>query len=180
MLRIIFLIIFLITGILFTISYSFLPLITFTDKVSNNNISSTIYINKLETDNKNTGKTNTTNYSDLNINSTYKSILQYLYYGCIISSCLIGGGIILSYLRMKFFSKILFILVKIFMTTFVGIILFIYYSSSFLENLISSSLPYLPQGSSHNIKSSFGNGGILIIISYIIMVVNYIIYSFIG
>jgi hypothetical protein len=180
MLRIIFLIIFLIAGILFTIGYSLLPLIIFTDKVPNNTINSTVYINKLETDNKDNGKTSTTNYSDLNINSNYKLILQYLYYGCIISSCLIGGGIILSYLRMKLFSKILFILVQIFMSTFVSIILFLYYSSSFLENLISSSVSYLPRGISHNINASLANGGILIIASYIIIFVNYIIYSFIG
>jgi hypothetical protein len=178
MLRIVFLIVFLIAGILFTIGYSLLPLLTINGKVSNNNINATVYINKLETDTN--GKTNTSTYSDLDIDSTYKSLLNYLYYGCIISSCLIAGGIILSYLRMKFFSKILFILVKLFMTTFIGIILFIYYSSSFLENLISSSLPYLPADISQNLNTSFGTGSILIIVAYVIMVVNYIIYNFIG
>jgi hypothetical protein len=178
MLRIVFLILFLITGILFTIAYSLLPLITFSGSVINNNINATVYINKLEIETM--GTSSTTNYSDLNINSTYKSILHYLYYGCIISSCLIAGGIILSYLRMKFFSKILFILVQIFISTFVGIILFLYYSPSFLENLISSILNNLPIDIKNNLKASFGTGSILIIVSYIIMVVNYVIYSFIG
>lgn len=173
MIRPVFLIIFLIVGLLFTVGYSFLPIITFTNTVSNNNINASVYINKLEVDVE--GKSNTVNYSDLNINSNYKSILQYLYYGCILSSCLIGVGIILSYLRMKLFSKILFILIQMFISSFVSIILFIYYSTSFLENLLS-----IPNGIKQNLNQSFGNGGILIIVSYVILFINYIFYSFIG
>ena len=74
MIRPVFLIIFLIVGLLFTVGYSFLPIITFTNTVSNNNINASVYINKLEVDVE--GKSNTVNYSDLNINSNYKSELD--------------------------------------------------------------------------------------------------------
>jgi hypothetical protein len=178
MFRLVFLVIFLIIGVLFTIGYSLLPLISFAGSVIEYNINANVYINRLEVDIE--GKSSTLNYSDLNIDSTYKLILQYLYYGCIISSCLIGGGIVLSYLRMKLFSKILFILVQIFMLTFVVIILFIYYSPSFLESLISAGFSYLPINIKHNLQASFSSGGILIIVSYIVMFVNYILYSFMG
>ena len=179
MFRLLFLIIFLIIGVLFTLAYSLFPMMTFTDRISklNININGEVYINKLILSSN--GEKTSINYSDLNIDSTYKMILQYLYYGCIISSCLICGGIILSHLRMKFFSKILFILAKLFMITFTGIIIFIVYSHDFIENLISSSLP-LPQGFKNYVSTSYGTGGILLIVALILFMINYTIYSFIG
>ena len=177
MIRPVFLGIFIIVVILFTIGYSLLPLITGTETINQFTFDAAIYVNKLEiTDSSKT--TTTYNYSDLDISSSYKTMLEYLYYGCIMSSCLIGGGIIVSYLKMKLISKILFILVQIFMTTFVSIILFMYYSTSFLKNLTASSLPYMPKG--FELTMSFGSGGILVIVAYVIMVVNFILYSFIG
>ena len=66
------------------------------------------------------------------------------------------------------------------MTTFVGIILFMYYSSSFMKNLIpqfeSASIPEEYK----EINTSYGNGGLLLIISSVAMIVIYILYSFIG
>jgi hypothetical protein len=194
--RLIFLIIFLIIGILFTVGYNFFPIINFKSDTLNGNI----FINKLELTqiipitrisnatipnatipnapaNENTTTTitatTTTNFSDLNIDSNYRIALQYLYYGCIITSCLIGGGIIFSYLRMKFISKILFILAQTFMTTFMGILTFMFYSSSMIENII-------PVKDYQNLNKSYGSGGILMILATAIMIVNYIIYSFIG
>ena len=184
--RLIFLIIFLIIGILFTVGYNFFPIINFKSDTLNGNI----FINKLELTqiipiatipnapaNANTTTTitatTTTNFSDLNIDSNYRMALQYLYYGCIITSCLIGGGIILSYLRMKFISKILFILAQTFMTTFMGILAFMFYSSSMIENII-------PVKDYQNLNKYYGSGGILMILATAMMIVNYIIYSFIG
>ena len=65
------------------------------------------------------------------------------------------------------------------MVSFSGIILFLVYSPGFIENLISSNLP-LPQGFKNYVTTSYGSGGILIIVSSIIMIINYIIYSFIA
>jgi hypothetical protein len=179
MFKLLFLTLFLIIGVLFTLSYSLLPIITFTDRISDINVTidGNVYINKLTLS---AGEEKTTiHYSDLNINDTYKMILQYLYYGCIITSCTILIGIILSSLGMKFFSKILFIIAQIFMVSFSGIILFLVYSPGFIENLISSNLP-LPQGFKNYVNTSYGSGGILIIVSSIMMIINYIIYSFIA
>ena len=191
--RLIFLIIFLIIGVLFTVGYNFFPLINFKNELYKGKI----YIDKIELTSQNvsikesnvsvpsstnvpTNNTITYKYSNLPINNSYKMVLNYLYYGCIITSCLIGSGIVLSYLQMKFFSKILFILAQTFMTTFVGIIIFMYYSSSFIKSLI-------PYGNSNaipeeykNVKPSYDSGSILIILSSIMMFVNYIVYSFIG
>ena len=99
------------------------------------------------------------------------------------TSCLIGVAIILSYIRMKFISKILFIIAQTFMSTFVGLIVFIYYSSSFIQNLIP--IPDTIQGFQIpteyiEISTSYGTGGLLLIISSAAMIVLYIIYSFIG
>ena len=191
--RLIFLILFLIIGVLFTVGYNFFPLINFKNELYKGKI----YIDKIELTSQNvsikesnvsvpsstnvpTNNTITYKYSNLPINNSYKMVLNYLYYGCIITSCLIGSGIVLSYLQMKFFSKILFILAQTFMTTFVGIIIFMYYSSSFIKSLI-------PYGNSNaipeeykNVKPSYDSGSILIILSSIMMIVNYIVYSFIG
>ena len=191
--RLIFIIIFLIIGVLFTVGYNFFPLINFKNELYKGKI----YIDKIELTSQNvsikesnvsvpsstnvpTNNTITYKYSNLPINNSYKMVLNYLYYGCIITSCLIGSGSVLSYLQMKFFSKILFILAQTFMTTFVGIIIFMYYSSSFIKSLI-------PYGNSNaipeeykNVKPSYDSGSILIILSSIMMIVNYIVYSFIG
>ena len=192
--RLIFLIIFLLIGGLFTAGYFLLPILN----IKNDKMDNDIYIDKinskilltteeqklLEMKKININTNNTIYYKDLNIDSKYKTIFEYLYYGCIGTSCLIGGGIILSYFQMKFISKILFILAETFMTTFVSLILFLYYSSSFTGNIIQS---LLPQGipieflnEFKNNKTSYSTGGILIIISSVFMIVNYILYSFLG
>ena len=191
--RLVFLIIFLIIGVLFTVGYNFFPLINFKNQLYKGKI----YIDKIEITlqdilmkaisvnvpnsiNIPTNNTITYKYNDLPINNSYKIVLNYLYYGCIITSCFIGAGIVLSYLQMKFFSKILFILAQLFITTFVGIIIFMYYSSSFIKSLIpygnSSAIPEEYK----NVKTSYDSGSILIILSSIMMFVNYIVYSFIG
>jgi hypothetical protein len=174
--RLAFLILFLLIGILFTLGYNLFSIINFKNKLYNGEI----FIDNMNLTNIETNETINYKYNDLDIDSNYKLILTYLYYGCIATSCLIGVGIIVSYLRMKFISKILFILSQTFMTTFVGIILFMYYSSSFVKNLI----PYFQSISiSEEYKdttTSYGNGGILLLLSSTAMIVVYIIYSFIG
>lgn len=174
--RLIFLIIFLIIGILFTVGYYFYPIINFKSNFYNG----VIYINKLVITNNVLKTENTFNYDELNIDSKYKMILKYIYYGCIATSCLIGVGIILSYLRMKFISKILFILAQIFMIIFVGLFAFIYYASSFIDRFIPSINDITIPEEHKKITTSYSSGGILIIVSSIIMLINYILYSFIG
>jgi hypothetical protein len=178
-LRLIFLILFLIIGILFTLGYNLFSIINIKNKLYNGEI----YINNIKLSNTETNETINYNYDELDIDSIYKNILTYLYYGCIGTSCFIGLGIIFSYLRMKFISKILFIIAQTFMSTFVGLILFMYYSSSFIEQLIP--FPKNIQGFQipeeyKKISTSYGAGGLLLIISTVAMIVLYILYSFIG
>jgi len=178
-LRLLFLILFLLIGILFTLGYNLFSIINFKNKLYNVEI----FIDNMNINNTQTNETINYKYNDLTIDNSYKIILTYLYYICIATSCLIGGGIIVSYLRMKFISKILFILAQIFMSTCVGVILFIYYSSSFIENIIPS--PDIIQGVQipqeyKKISASYGTGGLLLIISYVAMIVIYILYLFIG
>ena len=177
--RIIFLILFLLIGVLFTIGYNLFSIINFKSKLYNGEV----FIDKIKIINTQTNEIANYNYDELDIDNMYKSTLTYLYYGCIATSCLIGGGIIVSYLRMKFISKILFILAQTFMSTFVGVIIFMCYSSSFIENLIP--MPDTIQGFQipqeyKEISTSYGNGGLLLIISSVAMIVIYILYSFIG
>lgn len=177
--RLIFLILFLLIGILFTLGYNLFSIINFKNKLYNGEI----FIDNIKLINKETNETTNYKYNYLDIDDIYKLILTYLYYGCIATSCLIGGGIIVSYLRMKFISKILFILAQTFMSTFVGVIIFMCYSSSFIENLIP--VPDTIQGFQipqeyKEISTSYGNGGLLLIISSVAMIVIYILYSFIG
>jgi len=174
--RLIFLILFLIIGILFTVGYYFFPIINFKSKLYNG----VIYINKLVITDNLSNTERSSNYDDLNIDSNYKMMLKYGYYGCIATSCLIGVGIILSYLRMKFISKILFILAQTFMTTFVGLLVFMYYSSSFSDSFIPSFNGIAIPEEYKKITTSYSSGGILIIVASTLMVVNYILYSFIG
>ena len=176
---------------MFTVGYYFLPILN----IKNNNINASFYIDKLvysiktnvNTDKITTQPANSNTqsgsvaYKDINMDSKYKMIFEYLYYGCIITSCFIIIGIIVSYLRLKLVSKILFILAQTFMITFVGIIVFIYYSDMVtkmlpINNMINKVVPDFY----NNIVKSYESGGILMIIASAGMVVNYILYSFIG
>jgi len=179
LLRLAFLLLFLLIGVLFTLGYSLFSIINIKNKLYNGEI----YINKIKLTKTETNETVNYNYDELNIDSIYKNILLYLYYVCIGTTCLIAIAIILSYIRMKFISKILFIIAQTFMSTFVGLIVFIYYSSSFIQNLIP--IPDTIQGFQIpteyiEISTSYGTGGLLLIISSAAMIVLYIIYSFIG
>ena len=171
--RLFFLIIFIIILVLFTIGYSAFPIIQFDNVFFN----AKIYTNKIDITQAD-GKDNISTI----VNDEYKTYSQYLHIACIITSCLIGGGILFSYIGMKFISKILFILSLCFMISFTIIILIIYYSS-IIENMIPySMLTYIieiPEEYKH-IYKSYGSGGILVILSSIIMFVNYTLYTLIG
>jgi len=174
--RLIFLILFLLIGVLFTLGYNLFSIINFKSKLYNGEI----FIDNMNIIDTETNENTNYKYNDLPIDSKYKTILTLVYYSCILTSCLIGAGIVFSYLRMKFISKISFIIAQTFMTIFVGFILFMYYSSSFMKNLIpqfeSASVPEEYK----EINNSYGNGGLLLIISSIAMTIIYILYSFIG
>lgn len=176
--KLIFLILFLIIGIIFTVGYAILPIFNLNYSL----YECIIYINKINIINKTSNENLLLKYDDLNINNTYKNILNYVYYGCIGTSCIIGAGIIFSYLRMKLISTILFLLAQTFMSLLVVFIVFLYYSASFVKNLIP--IPQTSQnkniGESQENNISYENGGLLLLLSSSAMIVNYTLYSFIG
>jgi len=175
-LRIVFLTLILLIGVLFTLGYSLFSIINFKSKLFN----AEIFIDNINITFVEINETINYKYSDLDINSNYKLILSCLYYGCIVTSCFIAAGIIVSYLRMKFISKILFIIAQIFMTTLAAIIVFIYYSSSFIKSILPNYTEITIPEDYNDINTSYGTGGLLLIISSLAMIVIYCIYSFIG
>ena len=155
-------ILFFIIFILFTVGYIFYPIINIENDTSN----AYCYIDKVVI---NTPQGSITNYyNDLNIDNKYKILLQYVYASCIIISCLIFFGILASYYFIPIVSRIIFILVQLFILSYSGILLYLYYSN-FIENTI-------PTSENNNIVKSYGLGGLLFHIASIIMICNRIFF----
>lgn len=152
-------IVFFIIFIVFTIGYTFYPIINIKN---DNNSNADCYINRVSI---NTSSGSITNYyNDLNIDNKYKSLLQYLFASCIIISSLIICGILASYLFVPIISKIIFIVVQLFILSYSGILLYLYYSN-FIKNTI-------PSNEDNNITKSYGRGGFLFHIASILMILN--------
>lgn len=152
-------IVFFIIFIVFTIGYTFYPIINIKN---DNNSNADCYINRVSI---NTSSGSITNYyNDLNIDNKYKSLLQYLFASCIIISFLIICGILASYLFVPIISKIIFIVVQLFILSYSGILLYLYYSN-FIKNTI-------PSNEDNNITKSYGIGGFLFHIASILMILN--------
>ena len=151
-------IIFFIIFILFTIGYSMYPIINIKNNISN----ADCYINRVIIDTPIGSLTKY--YNDLNIDNKYKTLLQYAHVSCIIISCLIICGILASYLFAPSISKIIFVLVQLFIFSYSGIILYIYYSH-FITNII-------PASENSNISKSYGRGGLLFHIATILMIIT--------
>ena len=132
----------------------------YTDKIINNN-----------------DKTNI-NYSD--INSTVGNISSILKYILITVSVCIGLVVILSFFGMKMLSYIPLIFSQIVMIL-LAIIIVILYSTRYLTEIITKNInsqsSYIKLS---NAKISFETGGILIIISSLLLIVTHFIYSMLG
>ena len=151
-------IVFFIIFILFTIGYLFYPIINIKNDTSN----AYCYINRVLIDTPESSVINY--YNDLNIDNKYKRLLQYAFASCIIISCLIICGIVASYFFVPLISKIIFLLVQLFILSYSGILLYLYYSN-FIKNTI-------PANENSNIIKSYGLGGLLFHISTILMILN--------
>ena len=151
-------IVFFIIFIVFTVGYTFYPIINIKNDTSN----AYCYINRVVID---TPKGSVTNYyNNLNIDNKYKILLQYVFASCIIISCLIICGIISSYLFIPLISKILFILFQLFILSYSGILLYIYYSK-FIDNIVPSS-------DNINLVKTYGIGGLLFHITSLLIIIN--------
>jgi hypothetical protein len=151
-------IVFFIIFIVFTLGYSLYPII----HIKNDNSSADCYINRVSI-NTSIGSL-LTYYNDLNIDNKYKTLLQYVFASCIIISSLIICGILASYLFVPIISKIIFIFVQLFILSYSGILLYLYYSN-FITNTI-------PSNENNNITKSYGHGGLLFHIASILMILN--------
>jgi hypothetical protein len=151
-------IVFFIIFIVFTSGYTFYPIIN----IKNDTITAHCYINKVSIYTPIGSLTKY--YNDLNIDNKYKTLLQYVFASCIIVSSLIICGILASYLFSPIISKIIFILVQVFILNYSGILLYLYYSN-FIKNTI-------PSNENKNIVKSYGHGGLLFHISAILIIIN--------
>ena len=191
---------------LFTVAYSTLPLLNATAEASvniplnthptsPNGISIPIDINGLQipsnmntklyflfyTDkiiNNSDGNNTIINYSD--INSTVGNISSIIKYILITVSVCIGLVVILSFIGMKMLSYIPLIFSQIVMIL-LAIIIVVLYSTRYLTDIITQNINsqsnYIKLS---NAKISFENGGILIIISSLLLIVTHFIYSMLG
>ena len=155
-------IIFFIIFLIFISFYILYPIIN----IKNNIINSYCYINKVVIDTPIGSFTKY--YNDLNIDNKYKILLQYMYVSCIIISCLIICGIVSSYLFIPLISKIIFALVQLFILSFSGILLYLYYSK-FIQNTIPSS-------ENITLVKSYGLGGFLFHISTVLIFINRLVF----
>lgn len=164
------LVIFTIITILFTVGYTTQPI------VSNNstNIISTSTGDKYEpnqftfyiTNDFKSTYTDNTNYTSLSNNK--KLIFQSLLYMCIGITIILSLSIVLSLLGLKFISKILFFIILILMIIVFLIIQFAIVADTLVNMASNMSL------SKPNVSN--GKGYYLILVSTILMFVNYIIY----
>jgi hypothetical protein len=155
-------ILFFIICIIFTIGYIFYPIINIKNDISN----ADCYINRVVIDTPNGSLIKY--YNDLNIDNKYKILLRYVFASCIMISCLILCGIISSYFFIPIITKIIFFLVQLFILSYSGILLYLYYSN-FIQNTI-------PINEYSNIVKSYGLGGLLFHIASILMIINRIFF----
>jgi len=175
------LIIFTIIGILFTVGYSALPLISTQINIpspdgSNINSNITLYINSftaLINDAENTYSS--IKYSDLtSVSSIINIIFKTVMFSCIGISVLILLGIILALIGLKFISKIIFLLALIVMIIiFIFITLIITKSSA-----VSDITKFFSSGGNSSID--YKSGGILVTLSTALMFINYLLYAFLA
>jgi hypothetical protein len=230
--RFIFLTLFLIIGILFTLGFAYFPIMN----IVNIFFTADIYTDKLIIKPIINGIPGVKEILTT-VNDEYKKYVQYLFIACIVASSLIGGGILFSISYFKSFSKLLFIFAQLFMLTFSGIIIVLCYTKVIDNAIPFPELPdidlnkevekYLPDGIQipsdikipddidlpdgvqlpdgvelpdgvsiptipkikiqdvipleyKSLTKYVGTGGMLIILSTILMIINYIVYSFYG
>jgi hypothetical protein len=192
MLKRIFIIIFLIITILFTVGYASQPLfrtsqviktpeitnIDYSTNSSTSIINNNFYIGKFTTDLINSRSASSFDGDYTNLNNDLAKLFQILLYTCIAITIGLVCGILLTYFGLKMISKILFFIILILMIAVFIIMQVIILTDSFIKNVTTSG------GLSESIFSSTsvsnGNGYFLILTSTILMFITYIIYAFLG
>ena len=188
-------IIFIIILILFTVGYNLSIINAIVNiSISESSGSSTsvqkyiLYINNLinQSTINNVTTNNTIKYTEFS--STVDTIFMAIKYLCISISSSIVAGVIFSFFGLKIFSKIFFILSLILMII-ISIILIIIINISFIKDTIITfvtqkiqSIYNLPNINTtiNNTTIKYETGGILISVASALMLINYILYAFIG
>lgn len=174
-----FLIIFIIIVIVFTVGYAALPIITIKDTSIDASQSTAVTFNISDikyvlsnTNDLSQTYTQNTNYTDINytMSLAYKTLL----YTCIAITCLISSGIIISFFKITFVSKILFGFALTFMLLLCSSIIFVLNT-----NIITSIIPTQLLNLS-NYQVNYETGFILMSVASVIMLVNNLLYSFLG
>ena len=175
------LIIFTIIGILFTVGYTALPLISSQINIlspDGSNISSnvTLYINSfisLINDAQNTYSSS--NYNDLmSVSGITIFLFKSIMYSCIAITCLLALGILLAVFGLKFISKILFLIALILMCIVVILITLIITKNSAVQDITN----YITAGGNGSIDLK--SGGVLVTLSTALMFINYLLYAILG
>ena len=167
------LIIFIIITILFTVGYATQPIVSNSSHsitpTGTNTAQQTIDTNFYITYFNNPYSQNT-NYTS--VSNDKQIILATLFYMCLGTTVLLSVGIILGFVGLKFFSKIVF-----FITLLVMIITFLIIQFA----IVASSLVSMSAERKFTTpETSNGTGYYLILVATILMFVNSIIYAFLG
>lgn len=181
--------------ILFTVGYASLPIIKASPTVNINNQMITgntslftipnniniiikFYIDKFTTKDNITNETASVTYQSLG--GTIAQLFQVLLYMCIATTLLISAGIIISFLGLKFISKLFFILSFLAMIIIFSIMIVL-----ITNNVISNSIKNLivPNIVGLNITNdtiNYDDGFILMSVATGLMFVNYIVYNYLA
>jgi hypothetical protein len=154
----IFLVIFAIITILFTVGYASQPIVSDSATSENGSVNTIVYTYQ--------------NIDYTNISNDKKLILQTVFYLCIAITILLTLSIIIALFGLKFISKILFFVILLLMIVVFLIIQFA---------IVADSLTNMAKTRSFNTPTtSNGTGYYLILVSTILMFANYILYMFLA
>ncbi len=193
--RLICLVIFIAVVVLFTVGYASLPIMNASPTVNINiptnlgnssiftipnniNIIIKFYIDKFTTKDNITNTSSSITYESLG--GTIAQLFQVLLYTCISATLLTSTGIIISFLGLKFISKLVFILALLAMIIIFSIMI-ILITDNVISNAIKNAI--IPNIFGLNITNNtinYDTGFIMMSVATGLMFVNYIIYNFLG
>jgi hypothetical protein len=174
------LIVFIIITILFTVGYATQPILsnyskTITPTDSNKpeqTVNTNFYITHFDNLVSDFKGTYTQNNDYSSIDNNKRLVFTTLFYMCVLITFTMAVSIILGFVGFKFVSKIIFFLILILMIIVFILMQFVIIAGS-LINMVQTQKFTTPE-------TANGNGYYLILVSTILMVVNYIVYAILG
>ena len=195
--KLICLFIFIIVVVLFTVGYTSVPIMNSSSTVNintptNSNISSLItipnnnninviikfYIDKFTTKDNITNASSSITYESLG--GTIAQLFKVLLYTCISATLLTSSGIIVSFLGLKFISKLVFILALLAMILIFSIMIVLITNNIISNSIKNLIIPNIVGVNISNNTINYDTGFILMSVATGLMFVNYIIYNYFG